>query len=154
MSYSLRPHGLQHTRLPCPSPTLGAYSDSYPSRWWCHPTISSSHLIPSHLVNGKKLYIYIYIYIIIYISRIKNSIYNPIYKTCRKKYWGKCPQNPVTYVPLAPARDQSWPVPDSQPCADHAWSFWLAFGVLSLFVTTFINTAWLSRKAKTILKSW
>ena len=32
---------LQHTRLPCPSPTPGAYSNSCPLSWWCHPTISS-----------------------------------------------------------------------------------------------------------------
>ena len=38
----LRPDGLQHTWLPCPSPTPGACSDSCPSSWWCHPTISSS----------------------------------------------------------------------------------------------------------------
>ena len=42
MSDSLQPHGLQHFRLPCPSPTPGAYSNSCPSRQWCHPTISSS----------------------------------------------------------------------------------------------------------------
>ena len=30
------------TRPPCPSPTSGAYSNSCPSSWWCHPTISSS----------------------------------------------------------------------------------------------------------------
>ena len=36
------PHGLQHTRLPCPSSTLRAYSNSCPSSRWCHPTISSS----------------------------------------------------------------------------------------------------------------
>ena len=43
-------HGLQHTRRPCPSPTPGAYSNSCPSRQWCHPTISSS-VVPffSHL---------------------------------------------------------------------------------------------------------
>ena len=41
MSDSLRPCGLQHTRLPCPSPTPGAYSDSCPSSRWCHPIISS-----------------------------------------------------------------------------------------------------------------
>ena len=35
-------HGQQHARLPCPSPALGAYSNSCPSSWWCHPTISSS----------------------------------------------------------------------------------------------------------------
>ena len=42
MSNSLRPQGLQHTRLPCPSPTPGACSNSCPSSQWCHPTISSS----------------------------------------------------------------------------------------------------------------
>ena len=42
VSDSLRPHGLQHTRLPCPSPTPGAYSNSCPLHRWCHPTISSS----------------------------------------------------------------------------------------------------------------
>ena len=39
---SLRPYGLQHARLPCPSPTPGACSNSCPSHWWCHPTISFS----------------------------------------------------------------------------------------------------------------
>ena len=50
MSDSLWPHGLQHARLPCSSPTPGAYSNSCPSYQWCHPTISSS-VIPfsSHL---------------------------------------------------------------------------------------------------------
>ena len=42
MSDSLQPHGLQHTRLPCPSPTPGACSNSCSSSWWCHPTMSSS----------------------------------------------------------------------------------------------------------------
>ena len=39
---SLWPHGLQHARLPCLSPTPGVYSNSCPSHRWCHPTISSS----------------------------------------------------------------------------------------------------------------
>ena len=42
VSYSLRPQGLQHARLPCPSQNSGANSNSCPSSWWCHPTISSS----------------------------------------------------------------------------------------------------------------
>ena len=42
MSNSLRPHGLQHTRLPCPSPSLQACSNSCPLSRWCHPTVSSS----------------------------------------------------------------------------------------------------------------
>ena len=40
LSDSLRLHGLQHDRPPCPSPTPGVYPNSSPSRW-CHPTISS-----------------------------------------------------------------------------------------------------------------
>ena len=42
VSNSLWPHGLQHTRPPCPSPTPRTCSNSCPSSWWCHPTISSS----------------------------------------------------------------------------------------------------------------
>ena len=42
LSDSLWPHGLQHTPLPCPSPTPGVYSNSCPLSRWCHPTISSS----------------------------------------------------------------------------------------------------------------
>ena len=50
MSSSLRPHGLQHTRLPCPSLSHGVCSNSSPLSRWCHPTISSSVILfPSHL---------------------------------------------------------------------------------------------------------
>ena len=42
VSDSLRPHGLQHDRPPCPSTTPGAYPNSCPLSRWCHPTISSS----------------------------------------------------------------------------------------------------------------
>ena len=42
VSDTLWPHGLQHARLPCPSPTPGTYSKSCPSSRWCHPTSSSS----------------------------------------------------------------------------------------------------------------
>ena len=50
MSNALWPHGLQHARLPCPSPTPRACSNSCPLSKWCHPTISSS-VVPfsSHL---------------------------------------------------------------------------------------------------------
>ena len=41
MSDSLQPHGPQHARPPCSSPTPGVYSDSCPLSQWCHPTISS-----------------------------------------------------------------------------------------------------------------
>ena len=42
MSDSLRLHGPQHARPPCPSPTPRIYSNSRPLSWWYHPTISSS----------------------------------------------------------------------------------------------------------------
>ena len=50
VSDSLRPHGLQHTRPPCPSPAPGVCSNSRPLSRWCHPIISSS-VVPfsSHL---------------------------------------------------------------------------------------------------------
>ena len=41
-SYPALPHKWQHTRLPCLSPTFGACSNSSPSSWWCHSTVSSS----------------------------------------------------------------------------------------------------------------
>ena len=50
VSNSLWPHGLQHARLPCPSPTPRTFSNSCPSSQWCHPTISSSVItFSSHL---------------------------------------------------------------------------------------------------------
>ena len=42
VSGSLRPHELQHSRPPCPSPTPGVHADSCPLNWWCHPAISCS----------------------------------------------------------------------------------------------------------------
>ena len=43
MSDSLQPHGVQHARYPSPLPTPGVYS--CPLSQWCHPTISSCHLL-------------------------------------------------------------------------------------------------------------
>ena len=58
MSDSLQPHGLQHARLPCPSSTPEACSNSCPSSLWCHPTISSSVVpfsscLPSFPASGS-----------------------------------------------------------------------------------------------------
>ena len=46
------PHGLEHTRPPCLSPTPGVYSNSCPLSWWCHPTISSSVVPFSSLLQS------------------------------------------------------------------------------------------------------
>ena len=79
VSNSLRPHGLQLTRLPYPSPTPGACLNSCPLSWWCYPTISSSVMMPSnHLIffalirYSNYLYLsYIYIPIIIFKKNTK-----------------------------------------------------------------------------------
>ena len=60
VSDSLWPHGLKHTRLPCPSPSPGACSNSCPLSQWCHPTISSSVVplsscLPSFPASGSFL---------------------------------------------------------------------------------------------------
>ena len=52
MSNSLRPHGLQHARLPCPSPTPGVCSNSFSSSRWCHPTISASVILFSFCLQS------------------------------------------------------------------------------------------------------
>ena len=53
VSDSWRPHGLQHARPPCLSPTPGVYSNSCPLSWWCHPSIS-----PSVVPFSSHLYMY------------------------------------------------------------------------------------------------
>ena len=45
MSNSLWPHGLQHTRPPCPSPSPRVCPSSHSLHWWCHPAISSSDIL-------------------------------------------------------------------------------------------------------------
>ena len=52
MSDSLLPHGVQLARPPCPSPTPGVYSNSCPLSWWCQPTISSSVVPLSSLLQS------------------------------------------------------------------------------------------------------
>ena len=52
MSDSLWPHGLQHSRLPSPSPSPRVCSNSCPLSWWCHPTISSSVVVSSFCLQS------------------------------------------------------------------------------------------------------
>ena len=49
---TLQPHGLQHARPPCPSPTLGVYSDSCSLSQWCYPTFSSSVVLFSSCLQS------------------------------------------------------------------------------------------------------
>ena len=60
MSNSLQPHGQQHAKFSCPSPSPGVCSNSYPLSQWCHPTISSSVIpfsscLQSCLASGSFL---------------------------------------------------------------------------------------------------
>jgi len=54
LSNSLWPHGLQHARPPCPSPTPGVFSNSCPLSQWCYPTISSSVIPFSSCLNFSQ----------------------------------------------------------------------------------------------------
>ena len=57
VSASLWPHGLQHTRPPCLSPTLRVYSNSCPLSRWCHPTISSCRpLLPPSVFPSIRVF--------------------------------------------------------------------------------------------------
>ena len=51
-------HGLQHARLPCPSPNPRAYSNSCPLSRWCHPMISSCHslLLPPSIFPSIRVF--------------------------------------------------------------------------------------------------
>ena len=58
-SNSLKPHGPQHARPSCPSPTPGVYSNSCPLCQWCHPTILSSVvplLLPSSIFPSIRVF--------------------------------------------------------------------------------------------------
>ena len=57
---TLQPHGLQHARIPHPSPTPRACSNSCPSSWWCHSTISSSVVLFSSCLQGQGLSIRVF----------------------------------------------------------------------------------------------
>ena len=106
MSDLLRPHGLKHASLPCPSPTPGACSNSYPSSRWCHPTISSSdwETVIQYL-KEKKSYL---------VKSMIKKIEEKVHKSCisvKYRYtspttcslvtglwWQRCSESPISAV--------------------------------------------------------
>ena len=56
VSDSLRPHELQHTRPPCPSPTPGVYPNPCPSSQWCHPTICRPLLLLPSIFPSTRVF--------------------------------------------------------------------------------------------------
>ena len=88
MSDPLQSHGLQHARLPCPSPSPGACSNSYPSSRGCHPTILSSVVsffscLQSFPASASFLiytgYIWVFSHIYIYMYMYYVYVYMCIY---------------------------------------------------------------------------
>ena len=79
VSDSLRPHGLQHARLPCPLPSPGVYSNSCPLSRWCRQTISStvipfSSCLQSFPESGSFLMTWLLGWE--YVFRISNKVFN------------------------------------------------------------------------------
>ena len=58
MFHSLWPHGLQHARLPCPSPSPRVCSNSCSLNWWCHPTILSSSPASPSVLNLPSIRVF------------------------------------------------------------------------------------------------
>ena len=79
MSDSLWPHGLQHTRLPCPSPTPRAGSNSCLLRQWCHPPIPFSVVRFSCIQCFPDSVIYILFQIIFHYKLLKYIKYNSLW---------------------------------------------------------------------------
>ena len=101
VSDSLQPHELQHTRLPCPSPTPGVHSNSCPSSRWCHPAISSS-VVPlstcPQSLNIRDMQIKTtmkYHLTLVRMAIVKKSTNNKCWKVCGEKgtlmhCWWEC----------------------------------------------------------------
>ena len=53
---TLRPHGLQHARIPCPSPTPGVYLNSCPLSWWCHLILCCPLLLLSSIFSRVRVF--------------------------------------------------------------------------------------------------
>ena len=85
-SNSLQPHGLQHSRLPCPFSTPRVHSNSCPSSQWCHPTISSS-VVPvsfclhSFPVSGSFFFFFFFFNFILFFN------FTVLYWFCHISTW-------------------------------------------------------------------
>ena len=98
---SLQLHGLQHARLPCPSPTPRAYSNSCPLSWWCHPTTSSS-FVSTIILSKFKFYPFFFVVAVHSLSCV----------------W-------LFVTPLTVATRLPWPLPSLGACSNsHPLSWW------------------------------
>ena len=107
MSDSLRPHGLQHTRLPLPSPTPRVCWNSCPSSWWCHLTISSSVVPFSSCPQSFPAPGYF---------PMSQFFAGPV-ESLFYQEWGEVPGLSGTLLPSVLAGSNSWEV-----CPEHTYS--------------------------------
>ena len=88
VSDSCQPHGLQHTRPPCPSPAPGAYSNSCPLSRWCHRTISSSVILLLPSIFPSITYKLMYLSLISSISLFNLfSFFQSPLLLCKRRIW-------------------------------------------------------------------
>ena len=125
MSNSLRPHELQHARLPCPSPAPGVHSDSRPSSQWCHPAISSS-VIPfsscpqslpaSESFPMSQLFLFNIRYIILLASLVAQMVKNlPAMQETQVQFLGQ--EDPLEKGMATHSSILAWRVPRTEePC--------------------------------------
>ena len=115
VSDSLQQHGLQHARLPCPSPTPRVYSNSCPLSQWCHPTISSS-VIP-------------------FSSRLQSFQHQGLFKWVSSLHSGGQSNWSFSFISILPMNIQDW-----SPSGWTGWISLLSKGLSRVLSNTTVQT--------------
>ena len=102
--YSLRPHGLQHVRLPCLSTTPSAFSKSCPLSWWCHPTTSSCAITFSAFIVSKLQGLFQWVKFSLVMAKVlefqlQHQSFQWIFRTDLLYYW-------LVWSPCSPRNSQ------------------------------------------------
>ena len=114
VSYSLWPHGLQHARPPCPSPTPRVYSNSCPLSQWCHPTISS--------------------FVVPFSSRLRSFPASRSFPMSQLFAWGVQSTGASALASFLPKKSQGW--------SPSEWTGWISLqskGLSRVFSNTTVN---------------
>ena len=109
VSDSFLPHGLQHARLPCPSSTPRAYSNSCLLIWWCHPTISSSAVPFSFSFQSISASVH-FPMSQYFVSVAKNLEFQQQHRSCQWMFRTDIVQNWLVESPCSP-KDSQEPSP-------------------------------------------
>ena len=118
VSNSLRPHGLQPTRPPCPSPTPGVYLNSCPLSWGCHPTISPSVVPFSSRLQSFPASGYLYKKVrkwnllVIFVCVLSHSVVSDflrLHSLPSSSVYGIFQARILEWVAISYSRGSSWP---------------------------------------------